>query len=138
MIYQNVQHKKEMVYAQSYQPFKGQRPQERPNSFLACGSMAEVAEIGWEQQPPSPFPFPSPSAVHVRARSSARALMCCAQTAQCYMHLVIAAVSSVFPPPFFNMMQSRQKGDNHSKGCVKGSSLEICCSQPTAALPPPF
>ena len=45
MIYQNVQHEKEMVYDKPDWPFKGQRPQERPKSFLAFGSRA-VAEMG--------------------------------------------------------------------------------------------
>ena len=40
MIYQNVQHKKEMVLGLPDRPFKGQRPQERPKSFLAFGSRA--------------------------------------------------------------------------------------------------
>ena len=34
-----------MVYGLADRPFKGQRPQERPKSFLACGSRA-AAEVG--------------------------------------------------------------------------------------------
>ena len=34
-----------MAIGQPYQPFKGQRPQERPKTFSACGSSG-AAEIG--------------------------------------------------------------------------------------------
>ena len=36
-----------MVCGQSNRPFKGQRPQERPKSFLAFGSRAKWAGAGW-------------------------------------------------------------------------------------------
>ena len=49
MMYQNVQHKEEMVLSYKDQPFKGQRPQERSKTFSACGSR-EAAELGWLQQ----------------------------------------------------------------------------------------
>ena len=42
-----------MVYGQQFWPLKGQRPQERPKTILACGSRAELAEVGRLQQPQS-------------------------------------------------------------------------------------
>ena len=44
-----------MVYGQQFWPLKGQRPQERPKTILACGSRAEWAEVGRLQQPHSPL-----------------------------------------------------------------------------------
>jgi len=69
VIYQNVQLEKEMVLGQQDWPFKGQRPQERPKTFLAYGSRAELAEVGW-------------LAGCSRPLSLARA-HCCAQCTQC-------------------------------------------------------
>ena len=61
-----------MVYGQPFWPFKGQRPQERPKSFLACGSSSR-AEVGWLQQPPSPSPS------EVRALERVRTAVQCTQ-----------------------------------------------------------
>ena len=88
MIYQHVQHEKEMVLGHKDRPFEGQRPQERPKSFSACGSSSR-AEVGWLQQPPSPPLSPSPS--EVRARLSARALLCSAHSA---VHLSLCCAHS--------------------------------------------
>ena len=45
MIYHCIQYEQEMVLCYKDQPFKGQRPQERPKTFSACGSSG-AAEIG--------------------------------------------------------------------------------------------
>ena len=98
-----------MVYGQPFWPFKGQRPQERPKTFLAWGSRAELAEVGCS----GPL-SPSPSAV--RARSSARA-QCCA------VHSV-HTVPFTCPPHCCAQQCPRTAEGERERGC---------CSQSTSA-----
>ena len=102
MIYQNVQHEKEMVYGLLDRPFKGQRPQERPKSFLACGSRG-AAEIGRLQ-----CLCVLCSTVCACARARSRTLRQQGRTEREASPPPVQQGCITHPLPLFNMVQSLQ------------------------------